>query len=43
MDNEIDEIKVLEDDLNLHSLKEDINEIKNSNKTKKKSPLKKKK
>ena len=43
MDNEIDEIKNLEDDLNLHSLKEDINEIKNSNKTKKKSPLKKKK
>jgi Tat protein translocase TatB subunit len=43
MDNEIDEIKNLEDDINLHSLKEDINEIKNSNKTKKKSPLKKKK
>ncbi len=43
MDNEIDEIKNLEDDINLNSFKEDINEIKNSNKTKKKSPLKKKK
>ena len=43
MDNEIDEIKKLEDDINLHSLKEDINEIKNSKKTKKKSPSKKKK
>ena len=43
MDNEIDEIQNIEDDINLHSLKEDINEIKNSNKTKKKSPLKKKK
>ena len=43
MDTEIDEIKNLEDDLNLHSLKKDINEIKNSTKTKKKSPLKKKK
>ena len=43
MDNEIDEIKNLEDDINFHSFKEDINEIKNSNKTKKKSPLKKKK
>ena len=43
MDNEIDEIRDLEDDLNIHSLKEDINEIKNSNKTKKKSLSKKKK
>ena len=43
MDNEIDEIKNLEDDLSLHSLKKDFNDIKNSNKTKKKSPLKKKK
>jgi sec-independent protein translocase protein TatB len=43
MDNEIDEIKNIEGDINLHSLKEDINEIKNSKKTKKKSPLKKKK
>ena len=33
MDTEIDEIKNLEDDLNIQSLKKDINEIKNSNKT----------
>ena len=43
MDTEIDEIKNLEGDLNLQSLKKDINEIKNPTETKKKSPIKKKK
>jgi hypothetical protein len=43
MNSEIDELKSFEDDLNINSLKKDINEIKNSNNTKKKSPLKTKK
>ena len=43
MNSEIDELKSIEDDLNINSLKKDINEIKNSNNTKKKSPLKTKK
>ena len=43
MNSEIDELKNFEDDLNINSLKKDINEIKNSNNTKKKSPLKTKK
>ena len=43
MNSEIDELKNFEDDLNINSLKKDIDEIKNSNNTKKKSPLKTKK
>ena len=43
MNSEIDELKSFEDDLKINSLKKDINEIKNSNNTKKKSPLKTKK
>jgi len=43
MNSEIDELKSFEDDLNINSLKKDIDEIKNSNNTKKKSPLKTKK
>jgi len=43
MNSEIDELKSFEDGLNINSLKKDINEIKNSNNTKKKSPLKTKK
>lgn len=40
---EIDEIKNLEQDLKIDSLKENINEIKNSNVSDKKSSIKKKK
>ena len=43
MNSEIDELKSVKDDLNINSIKKDINEIKNSNNTKKKSPLKTKK
>ena len=43
MNSEIDELKSFEGDLNINSLKKDIDEIKNSNNTKKKSPLKTKK